>query len=248
MLPEIAWNQAVILDVCLTDPLVDREGKAIAGSFLDEFRNGLAVPCILIDNQLPIPRSALAGESKLEIGTPNEIDSSTAGTNSKRMPKVAVLQNWRRLCRRISSRAVARRKYETCRRFLSIAARTERDVIEPIPLHRFVGREIYRTFTEAGSHVNCSRKLISGPVSFSRAKPIPKRPEVVAQRDASTDKTAVHFRSIFCGVISENRISLNAKVGLHICWPAACATLISPMLPVNSPNMHDRFMLVLLPI
>src|SRR5229473_2855682 len=56
------------LDVCLVDPFVDREGKAIADSFLAELRKSLAVPCILIDNHLPIARSALAGESKLEIG------------------------------------------------------------------------------------------------------------------------------------------------------------------------------------
>src|SRR5437879_2762175 len=66
------------------------------------------------------------------------------------------------------------------------------------------------TSTKPDFHMNCSWKSISGPFSFNREKTIPKRPEVVAQRDASTDKTAVHFRSIVGGCISENRTSLKA--------------------------------------
>jgi hypothetical protein len=71
---------------------------------------------------------------------------------------------------------------------------------------------------------------------------ISKLPEVVAQRDASTDKTAVHFRSSAGGFISENRISLTAKAGLHVGWPTACVTLMSPMLPASSPITYDRYM------
>jgi hypothetical protein len=96
------------------------------------------------------------------------------------------------------------------------------------------------TFTESGLHMNCSRNSISMPFSFNRENTISKRPEVVAQRDASTDKTAVHFRSSVGGRISENRTSLNAKAGLHVCWATACITLTRPIPPVSSPNMHDR--------
>jgi hypothetical protein len=98
------------------------------------------------------------------------------------------------------------------------------------------------TSTKAGFHVNRSWNSTSGPVSFNREKAIPNCPEVVVQRDASTDKTALHFRSIFGGCISENRTSLNAKAGLHVRWPAACVTPISPMLPASMPNMNDRYM------
>src|ERR1700687_4416303 len=87
------------------------------------------------------------------------------------------------------------------------------------------------TSTHAGFHANCSRNSSSGPYSFSRENTISKCPVVVPQRDASTDRTAVHFRSIFGGRISENRTSLNAKAGLHVCWPAAWAALMSPILP-----------------
>jgi hypothetical protein len=88
--------------------------------------------------------------------------------------------------------------------------------------------------------VNCSWKSTSTPFSFCRVKTIPKRPEEVAQRYASTDRTAVHFRSIIGGCIGEKRTSLNAKAGLHVCWPAACVAPISPT--ASSPNMHDRYM------
>ena len=90
--------------------------------------------------------------------------------------------------------------------------------------------------------MNCSWNSMSGPFSISREKTIPKRPEVVAQRDASTDKTAVHFRSSVGGCISENRTSLNAKAGLHVCWATACVALTRPIPPVSSsPNTHDRY-------
>jgi hypothetical protein len=57
---------------------------------------------------------------------------------------------------------------------------------------------------------------MSNPASFDREKTIPKRPEVVVQPDASTDKTAVHFLSRVGGCICENRTSLNASAGLQI--------------------------------
>jgi hypothetical protein len=83
-------------------------------------------------------------------------------------------------------------------------------------------------------------------VSFCRAKTIPKRPDVVAQRDASTDRTAFHFRSIVGGCIAENRTSLNARPGRHVCGSVACAPLISPMLPASNPKIHDRYMCLVL--
>src|SRR6267143_7190397 len=98
------------------------------------------------------------------------------------------------------------------------------------------------TSTSSGRHMNCSRNSISTPFSFNREKTISKRPDVVAQRDASTDETAVHFRSSVGGVISENRICLTAKAGLHACWPMACVTLMSPMPPASSPITYDRYM------
>src|SRR5216684_8963115 len=97
------------------------------------------------------------------------------------------------------------------------------------------------TSNESGLHMNCSRNSISMPFSFNRENTISKRPEVVAQRDASTDKTAVHFRSSVGGCISENRTSLNAKAGLHVCRPTACVALMSPMPAVSSPTKHDRY-------
>jgi hypothetical protein len=102
------------------------------------------------------------------------------------------------------------------------------------------------TSTKSGFHTNCSWNSISGPISFNREKTIPKGPEVVAQRDASTDKTAVHFRSSVGGFIFENLTSLNAKAGLHICCATDCVTLTRPMLLASSPNMHDRYMCWLL--
>ena len=61
------------------------------------------------------------------------------------------------------------------------------------------------TFTVGSDHMNCFRNSISGPFSFSRENPISKYPaEYGAQRDTSTDTTAVHFRSSDGGCISEN--------------------------------------------
>ena len=61
------------------------------------------------------------------------------------------------------------------------------------------------TFTEDSSHLNCSRNSISGAPSFRRMKAISKYPvEFSAQRVASTDTTAVHFRCRVGGCISEN--------------------------------------------
>jgi acetoin utilization deacetylase AcuC-like enzyme len=50
--------------------------------------------------------------------------------------------------------------------------------------------------------------------SFNRENTISKRPEVVAQRDASTDKTTVHFRSSVGGCISEKSDLLECQ-GRH---------------------------------
>jgi hypothetical protein len=98
------------------------------------------------------------------------------------------------------------------------------------------------TLTAGDRHVNRSRNSISGPISFSREKTISKDPwEFAAQRDVSTDMTAVHFRSSVGGCICEKWTSLNAKVGLHTCWPTACVTLTSPITPARSPDMRDRY-------
>src|SRR5262245_1500948 len=98
------------------------------------------------------------------------------------------------------------------------------------------------TFREGDCHVNRCRNSISGPISFSREKTISKYPwEFAAHRDASTDTTAVHFRCIVGGCISERWTSLNAKVGLHCRWPRACVTLMSPMMLAINPDMHDRY-------
>jgi len=98
------------------------------------------------------------------------------------------------------------------------------------------------TFTKGDSHLNRSRNSISGPISFRRVKTISKYPsELAAQRDASTDTTAVHLRSSFGGFISEKWTSVKAKVGLHNCWPEDCITLISPITPVRNPDIHDRY-------
>jgi hypothetical protein len=99
------------------------------------------------------------------------------------------------------------------------------------------------TVTDGGRHVNCSRNSRSGPISLSREKTTWKDPaEFAAQRDASTDTTAVHFRSSVDGCISENWTSANAKVGLHACWPAACVTQIRGIAAARSAGMRDRFM------
>jgi len=91
--------------------------------------------------------------------------------------------------------------------------------------------------------MNCSRNSSSIPFSFCRKNPISKYPPVfIAQGDASTDTIAVHFRSIDGGCHSENLTSLIAKAGLQTCWPTACVTLMSPIMPATSPDMHDRYM------
>jgi hypothetical protein len=88
--------------------------------------------------------------------------------------------------------------------------------------------------------VNRSRKSISGPFSFSRENPISKVPAVVAQCDASTDTTAVHFRCIVGGSIAENLTSETAKAGLHAGSPAACAVPTSPIPYARRPTMPAR--------
>ena len=97
------------------------------------------------------------------------------------------------------------------------------------------------TFTKGDSHLNRSRNSISGPISFRRVKTISKNPsELAAQRDASTDTTAVHFRSSVGGFISEKWTLVKAKVGLHN-WPEDCITLISPITPVRNQDIHNRY-------
>jgi hypothetical protein len=95
--------------------------------------------------------------------------------------------------------------------------------------------------TDGGCQVNCSRKSISGPFSFSRENPISKFPTVVAHCDASTDTTAVHFRPIVGGSIAENLTSETAKAGLHTCGPAACAASDSAIPHAKRPTMRARF-------
>ena len=99
------------------------------------------------------------------------------------------------------------------------------------------------TVTDGGRHVNCSRNSRSGPISLSREKTTWKDPaESAAQRDASTDTTAVHFRSSVDGCISENWTSANAKVGPHACWAAACVTQMRGIAAARNAGMQDRFM------
>ena len=91
--------------------------------------------------------------------------------------------------------------------------------------------------------MNCSRNSSSIPFSFSRENPISKYPpELTAQRDASTDTTAVHLRSIDGSFHFENLTSVTANVGLHFCWPTACVTPTRTIAPANNPDMHERFM------
>jgi hypothetical protein len=90
--------------------------------------------------------------------------------------------------------------------------------------------------------MNFSWNVMSNPASFDREKTIPKCPELVVQPDASTDNTAVHFRSSVGGYICENLTSSNARVGLHIFWPDACVSLARPIPPASSAKMHDRYM------
>jgi hypothetical protein len=99
------------------------------------------------------------------------------------------------------------------------------------------------TVTDGGRHANCSRNSRSGPISLSREKTSSNNPAgLAAQRDASTDTTAVHFRSSVDGCISENWTCANAKVGLHACWPAACVTQIRGIAATRNAGMQDRFM------
>jgi len=99
------------------------------------------------------------------------------------------------------------------------------------------------TLTDGGRHVNCSRNSRSGPISLSREKMSSNDPaEFAAQRDASTDTTAVHFRSSVDGCISENWTSANSKVGPHACWPAACVTQMRGIAADRNAGMQDRFM------
>jgi hypothetical protein len=89
--------------------------------------------------------------------------------------------------------------------------------------------------------MNSSQNSISRPISLSRENTISKYPvEFTAQRDASTDTTAVHLRCMVGGSISENCTFVNTKAGRHTGWPTACGTLMSPMMPASSPAMHDR--------
>jgi hypothetical protein len=88
--------------------------------------------------------------------------------------------------------------------------------------------------------MNRSWNSASGAFSCWRKNPISKYPlEFVAQRDASTDTTAVHLRSKVGGCIAENWTSLKANTGLQVCPPAACVALTSPIMPARRPGMHD---------
>jgi hypothetical protein len=100
------------------------------------------------------------------------------------------------------------------------------------------------TFTDGGCHVNVSRKSTSSAFSFSRENVIWKFPLVVVQWDASTDTTAVHWRSIVGGRISENWTFVTAKDGLQTSGPA-CAALMNPMLLANRLSTNDRSMSLL---
>src|SRR6187549_2363761 len=66
------------------------------------------------------------------------------------------------------------------------------------------------TATAGACQTNRSRNSVSGAVSFSYENTMSKCPlEFAAQRDASTDTTAVHVRAIVGGCIGENRTCLN---------------------------------------
>ena len=70
------------------------------------------------------------------------------------------------------------------------------------------------TATAGACQTNRSRNSVSGAVSFSCENTMSKCPlEFAAQRDASTDTTAVHVRAIVGGCIGENRTSLNPRAG-----------------------------------
>jgi hypothetical protein len=84
----------------------------------------------------------------------------------------------------------------------SIATNTRRDIFNPKVLH---GAKVRSTFTVGGVQKNCSRNSRSGAFSLSRVNTISKRPlECGAQRDASTDTTAVQLRCSLGAFIGEN--------------------------------------------
>jgi hypothetical protein len=91
--------------------------------------------------------------------------------------------------------------------------------------------------------VNRSRKPTSGPFSFRRENPISNSPPVVAQDAASTDTTAVYFRSSVGGRIAENATSFTVRAGLHSGRPTAGAALTSALPPASKPSMRNRVML-----
>ena len=94
------------------------------------------------------------------------------------------------------------------------------------------------TSISPGPHVNCSVNGRSGAVSFSRMKSMSKRPELVAQRDASTSRRAVHIR---CDRrIGENRTSLTVKTGLHALCPTACVAPQTARRPASRAQRCDR--------
>jgi hypothetical protein len=87
-------------------------------------------------------------------------------------------------------------------------------------------------------HVNCSVNGRSGAISLSRMKLMSKRPELIAQRDASTSRSAVQIR---CDSrTSENRTSLTVKTGLHALCPTACVAPQAAMRPASSAQRCDR--------
>src|SRR5205085_4896134 len=77
---------------------------------------------------------------------------------------------------------------------------------------------------------------MSGAFSLSRENRMSKRPEVVAQEDASTDTSAVHLRSIVSGWIFENCTSRNARTGLHPGPETAGGIPARPMQPARTPR------------
>jgi hypothetical protein len=94
------------------------------------------------------------------------------------------------------------------------------------------------TSISPGLHVNCSVNGKSGAVSLSRMKLMSNRPELVAQRDASTSTRAVHTR---CNDrICENRTSLTLTMGLHALSPRACVAPHIARRPVSAAQSGDR--------
>ncbi len=93
------------------------------------------------------------------------------------------------------------------------------------------------TSISPGPHVNCSVNGRSGAVSFSRMKSMSKRPELFAQRDASTSRRAVHIR---CDRrIGENRTSLTVKTGLHAFSATAWVAPQTARRPATSAQRCD---------